>query len=88
MFSCGDACTGSCVAAEQEAAAADQPQGEGISLAWLRLRFHGAAPAQQEALLLRVCISLPNRSVRRRGLSQGAGSTPPHPHPKKNKKSV
>lgn len=32
------------------AAAGDQPQGEGISLAWLELRLHRAAPAQEEAL--------------------------------------
>lgn len=76
----GEVCAGSCVAAEQEAAAGDQPQGEGISLAWLRLRFPGAAPAQWEALALfwdqgSVFVSLPNRSVRRRGLSRGAAST-------------
>ena len=32
------------------AAAGDQPQGEGISLAWLDGRLRGAAPAQQGAL--------------------------------------
>lgn len=35
---------------ESVAAAGDEPQGEGISLAWLDVRLFGAVAAQEKAL--------------------------------------